>query len=118
MTTTPADTPAAHGFRMPPETAAQERILMGWPCRLELWGGELERGKRAYAEVANTIRGAARYGVDAHIDRVRWNDIVSRVFGRIDPIAPRTPSVPTTAPGALRIGRHRSPGAAGSRAAR
>jgi mycothione reductase len=39
------------------------------------------------AEVADTIRDAARYGVDAHIDRVRWNDIVSRVFGRIDPIA-------------------------------
>jgi mycothione reductase len=39
------------------------------------------------AGVANTIRGAARYGVDAHIDRVRWDDIVSRVFGRIDPIA-------------------------------
>ena len=39
------------------------------------------------AEVAETIRGAARYGVDAHIDRVRWGDIVSRVFGRIDPIA-------------------------------
>ena len=39
------------------------------------------------AEVAATIRDAARYGVDAHIDRVRWDDIVSRVFGRIDPIA-------------------------------
>jgi mycothione reductase len=39
------------------------------------------------AEVAATIRGAARYGVDAHIDGVRWDDIVSRVFGRIDPIA-------------------------------
>src|SRR6201998_4625380 len=39
------------------------------------------------AEVANTIRDAARYGVDAHIDRVRWDDIVSRIFGRIDPIA-------------------------------
>ncbi|GJO41837.1 mycothione reductase [Mycobacterium marinum] len=39
------------------------------------------------AEVAQTIRGASRYGVDAHIDRVRWDDIVSRVFGRIDPIA-------------------------------
>jgi mycothione reductase len=39
------------------------------------------------AEVAKTIRGAAQYGVDAHIDRVRWDDIVSRVFGRIDPIA-------------------------------
>jgi mycothione reductase len=39
------------------------------------------------AEVAKTIRSAARYGVDAHIDGVRWRDIVSRVFGRIDPIA-------------------------------
>ena len=39
------------------------------------------------AEVAATVRGAARYGVDTHIDRVRWDDIVSRIFGRIDPIA-------------------------------
>jgi mycothione reductase len=39
------------------------------------------------AEVAETIRAAARYGIDAHVDRVRWEDIVSRVFGRIDPIA-------------------------------
>ncbi len=39
------------------------------------------------AEVATTIRDSARYGVDGHIDRVRWDDIVSRVFGRIDPIA-------------------------------
>ncbi len=39
------------------------------------------------AEVATTIRDAARLGVDARIDRVRWDDIVSRVFGRIDPIA-------------------------------
>ena len=38
------------------------------------------------AEVAQSIRGAARYGIDAHVDRVRWDDIVSRVFGRIDPI--------------------------------
>ncbi|HWF30582.1 MAG TPA: mycothione reductase [Mycobacterium sp.] len=39
------------------------------------------------AGVADSIRGAARYGIDAHIDQVRWDDIVSRVFGRIDPIA-------------------------------
>ncbi|MCI4676391.1 mycothione reductase [Candidatus Mycolicibacterium alkanivorans] len=39
------------------------------------------------AEVARTVREAARYGVDAHIDGVRWSDIVSRVFGRIDPLA-------------------------------
>lgn len=39
------------------------------------------------ADVANAIRGASHYGVDAHLDGVRWKDIVSRVFGRIDPIA-------------------------------
>ena len=39
------------------------------------------------AEVAQTVRDSARYGVDAHVDGVRWSDIVSRVFGRIDPIA-------------------------------
>src|ERR1700734_759327 len=39
------------------------------------------------AEVAETIRSAARYGIDAHIDRGRWDEIVARVFGRVDPIA-------------------------------
>ena len=39
------------------------------------------------AEVAQSVRESAQYGVDAHVDGVRWNDIVSRVFGRIDPIA-------------------------------
>lgn len=39
------------------------------------------------AEVAATIRDSARFGVDARIEGVRWRDIVSRVFGRIDPIA-------------------------------
>ncbi|GAY16714.1 mycothione reductase [Mycobacterium sp. shizuoka-1] len=39
------------------------------------------------AEVAQTVRDAARFGVDAHVDGVRWPDIVSRVFGRIDPLA-------------------------------
>ncbi|MUL65687.1 mycothione reductase [Mycobacterium sp. CBMA 234] len=39
------------------------------------------------ADVAQTIRHSATYGVDAHIDGVRWPDIVDRVFGRIDPIA-------------------------------
>ncbi|MGC1207388.1 MAG: mycothione reductase [Ornithinimicrobium sp.] len=39
------------------------------------------------AEVADTVRGSARYGVDAHIDNVRWTDIRDRIFGRIDPIS-------------------------------
>ena len=38
------------------------------------------------AEVAQSARDSTRFGVDAHVDGVRWNDIVSRVFGRIDPL--------------------------------
>ena len=39
------------------------------------------------AEVAGSARDSARFGVDAHVDGVRWPDIRDRVFGRIDPIA-------------------------------
>jgi mycothione reductase len=39
------------------------------------------------ADVAHTIRGASRYGVDATLDKVRWPDIRDRIFGRIDPIS-------------------------------
>ncbi len=39
------------------------------------------------AETARRVQQAHRYGVDAHVDKVRWSDIVDRVFGRIDPIA-------------------------------
>jgi mycothione reductase len=39
------------------------------------------------AGVAQNVRDAPQYGIDAHIDDVRWSDIVSRVFGRIDPLA-------------------------------
>jgi mycothione reductase len=39
------------------------------------------------SEVAQTIRDSSRFGIDSTIDKVRWPDIVSRVFGRIDPIA-------------------------------
>jgi mycothione reductase len=39
------------------------------------------------AEVANTVRNAARYGIDAHVDGVRWPEIRDRIFGRIDPIS-------------------------------
>jgi mycothione reductase len=39
------------------------------------------------AEQALAVRDAHRFGVDAHVDGVRWRDIVDRVFGRIDPIS-------------------------------
>jgi mycothione reductase len=39
------------------------------------------------AGVAQSARDSAQYGVDAHVDGVRWGDIVSRVFGRIDPLS-------------------------------
>jgi mycothione reductase len=39
------------------------------------------------AHVAETVRHAHRYGIDATLDKVRWHDIRERVFGRIDPIS-------------------------------
>ena len=39
------------------------------------------------AEVAQIARDSPRFGVDARVDGVRWPDIVSRIFGRIDPLA-------------------------------
>ncbi|HEX8092664.1 mycothione reductase [Jatrophihabitans sp.] len=39
------------------------------------------------ADVANTVRHAARFGIDARLEGVRWRDIRDRVFGRIDPIS-------------------------------
>ena len=39
------------------------------------------------ADVAQHVRHAQRYGIDATLDKVRWTDIRDRVFGRIDPIA-------------------------------
>jgi mycothione reductase len=39
------------------------------------------------ADVAATVRHAARFGIDARLEGVRWRDIRDRVFGRIDPIS-------------------------------
>jgi agmatine deiminase len=53
MSTPP--TPAAEGLSMPPEWTAHERTLMAWPCRRELWGGQLEAAKAESAGVANAV---------------------------------------------------------------
>ena len=39
------------------------------------------------ADLATGTREAARLGVDAHVDRVRWADMRDRIFGRIDAIS-------------------------------
>ena len=38
------------------------------------------------ADTVRTVQRAGVLGIDAHVDRVRWGDIVDRVFGRIDAI--------------------------------
>jgi mycothione reductase len=38
------------------------------------------------ADVAWAILNSEKYGIDATIDKVRWPDIVDRIFDRIDPI--------------------------------
>jgi mycothione reductase len=39
------------------------------------------------ADLAAGTRGSSRFGVDAHVDKVRWADIRDRIFNRIDPIS-------------------------------
>jgi mycothione reductase len=39
------------------------------------------------ADVATTVSQAAKYGIDATLDGVRWADIRDRIFGRIDPMS-------------------------------
>lgn len=43
------------------------------------------------AEVAGSLPGLNRLGVEAHVDDVRWGEIRDRVFGRIDPYAAAGP---------------------------
>ena len=42
-------------MRFPAEWEAHARTLMGWPCRLDLWGETLARARADYAVVANAI---------------------------------------------------------------
>lgn len=42
------------------------------------------------ADIAETVRHAGAFGVDAHVDYVRWPDVRDRVFGRIDPLGPES----------------------------
>ena len=39
------------------------------------------------AEVAETIRKAGHYGVNAHIDGIDWTRVIGRVWDKIDPLA-------------------------------
>jgi agmatine deiminase len=64
-------TPAEQGLTMPPEWAPHERTLMAWPCRRELWDGQMEAAKAESAGVANAVAAfepvtmVARDGADA-----------------------------------------------------
>ncbi|WP_369358895.1 agmatine/peptidylarginine deiminase [Streptomyces sp. cg2] len=54
------NTPAAHGFRMPPEWAPHERTWMAWPGPNFTFGAEgddtLAEARRAWAAVARAVR--------------------------------------------------------------
>ncbi len=41
--------------RWPAEWEPHERTVMGWPCRVGLWGETIERARADYATVANAI---------------------------------------------------------------
>ena len=42
-------------MRAPAEWEPHDRTLMGWPCRLELWGETIDQARADYAAVANAV---------------------------------------------------------------
>ena len=74
-------TPDFDGWRV----ALIERDVFGGTC---LNRGCIPSKMFVYAaDVAHQAGHTGHLGVDSTLDRVRWPDIVSRVFGRIDPVA-------------------------------
>jgi mycothione reductase len=68
------------------KVAIVERDVFGGTC---LNRGCIPTKMFVYAaDVAQLISHASTYGIDATIDKVRWPEIVDRIFGRIDPIPP------------------------------
>ena len=72
-------------MRLPAEWEPHERTLMGWPCRLALWGELMRQARDDYAAVANAI---ARFepvtmiatdAADAELARARCDDGVEIV---------------------------------------
>ncbi|MBW0113755.1 mycothione reductase [Pseudonocardia abyssalis] len=67
------------------DVAVVERARFGGTC---LNAGCIPTKMYVYAaHVADMVRRAHRLGIDATVDKVRWNDIRERVFNRIDPIS-------------------------------
>lgn len=62
-------------MRTPAEWESHDRTLMGWPCRIELWGTELDQARSDYAAVANAVAAfepvvmIANPGADAELAR-------------------------------------------------
>ena len=58
-----AGSPLSDGLFMPAEWEPHGRCWMAWPCRLELWGGDIMAAQVAFAAVARAIPpGAKRRG--------------------------------------------------------
>ncbi len=58
------------------------------------------------ADLATSARGSGRFGVDAHVDRVRWAAIRDRIFSRIDPIAASGEAYRRESPNVTVYGEH------------
>jgi mycothione reductase len=79
------------GNTIPDERYADKKIAI---CEQNVFGGTclnvgcIPTKMFVYAaEVAENAGDSARFGIDAGVDGVRWPDIVSRIFGRIDPLS-------------------------------
>ena len=72
-------------MRTPAEWEPHERTIMGWPCRVELWGETMDQARSDYAAVANAVAAfepvtmIANPGGDARLARAACTDGVEIV---------------------------------------
>ncbi|MGO9820204.1 MAG: agmatine/peptidylarginine deiminase [Solirubrobacteraceae bacterium] len=77
-------------MRTPAEWEPHERTLMGWPCRVELWGETMQQARSDYAAVANAVAAfepvtmIANAGEDAALARAACSDNVEIVELALD----------------------------------
>jgi agmatine deiminase len=71
--------------RTPAEWEPHERTIMGWPCRVQLWGETMDQARSDYAAVANAVAAfepvtmIANPGEDARLARAACGDGVEIV---------------------------------------
>jgi agmatine deiminase len=92
--TNDAGTPAAAGYRMPPEWAPHQATWLSWPHNPDTWPGHLEAAERALAGAAAALAEGETVHINV-LDERHERHVAGLLAGRVDPQRMRLHAVPT-----------------------